>query len=91
MLFPPFVLGLQSSANLSELLDFDARLSKLDNSAAGIVSVSQNTQQAVKTESSSTNGAAVKDETSLMTGTSKPEGSTSFICCEPSVSKVIIS
>ncbi|KAJ7329063.1 hypothetical protein JRQ81_015237 [Phrynocephalus forsythii] len=75
---PASTLGLQSSANLNETLDFDARTSKLDSSVSGIVSVTQNTQQAVTAESSNANGAAVKDETSLMTSTSKPEAKESI-------------
>uniref|UniRef100_A0ABM5GEN0 Host cell factor 2 isoform X1 n=1 Tax=Pogona vitticeps TaxID=103695 RepID=A0ABM5GEN0_9SAUR len=70
---PVSTLGLQSSANLNELLDFNTRTSKLDKSVSGMVSVTQNTQQAGKAESSNANGAAVKDETSLMTGHSKLE------------------
>uniref|UniRef100_G1KS35 Host cell factor C2 n=1 Tax=Anolis carolinensis TaxID=28377 RepID=G1KS35_ANOCA len=61
--------------NVTELLDFDSRSQKLDTSVSGIASTAQNvaSQQAVKTESSSTNGAALKDETSLTAATSKPE------------------
>nr|XP_060632885.1 host cell factor 2 [Anolis sagrei ordinatus] len=61
--------------NVTELLDFDSRSQKLDTSVSGIASTAQNvaSQQAVKTESSSTNGAALKDETSLTAASSKPE------------------
>ncbi|KAF7240557.1 Host cell factor 2 [Varanus komodoensis] len=72
---PASTLGPQISANVNDLLDFDTRTSKLDTSASSIVSTTQNagTQQAVKTESSSTNGAVVKDEASLTTVSSNPE------------------
>ncbi|KAH0616980.1 hypothetical protein JD844_028516 [Phrynosoma platyrhinos] len=72
---PGSTLGPQISANINELLDFDSRTSKLDTSVSSIVSTAQNlaSQQAVKTESSSTNGAVLKDETSLKSATSKLE------------------
>ncbi|XP_048358234.1 host cell factor 2 [Sphaerodactylus townsendi] len=72
---PASTLGSEVSANVNELLDFDTRAAKSDPSVSSVVSTAQNmvTQQAVKTESSSTNGAVVKDDTSLTTVSSKPE------------------
>ncbi|XP_053113793.1 host cell factor 2 isoform X2 [Hemicordylus capensis] len=72
---PASTLGPQLSATVNELLDFDTRTAKSDTSVSGIVSTTQTmvTQQAVKNESSSTNGTVVKDETSLTTVSSKPE------------------
>ncbi|XP_077195852.1 host cell factor 2 [Paroedura picta] len=72
---PASTLGPQISANVNELLDFDMRTAKSDPSVSSIVSSAQNvvTQQAVKTESSSTNGTVAKDDTSLTTVGSKPE------------------
>ncbi|XP_060101572.1 host cell factor 2 [Heteronotia binoei] len=72
---PASTLGPQIPANVNELLDFDTRTTNPDPSVSSIVSTAQNmvTQQAVKTESSSTNGAIVKDDTSLTTVSSKPE------------------
>ncbi|KAM6418579.1 host cell factor 2 isoform 3-T3 [Pluvialis apricaria] len=67
--------GPQTSANVGELHDLDKRTVNPDASVSSIVSSTQTmvTQQAVKTESSSTNGAVVKDETSLTTFNSKSE------------------
>ncbi|KAK9400017.1 host cell factor 2 [Crotalus adamanteus] len=64
---PVSTLGSQMSANLNELLDFDSRTSQVDTSTSSIASTTQNivTQQAVRTNSS--NGAAAKDETPLLT------------------------
>ncbi|XP_066490363.1 host cell factor 2 isoform X2 [Tiliqua scincoides] len=67
---PASTLGPQLSASVNELLDFDTRTTKPDSSVSGIVSA---TQQAVKTESTSTNGTVVKDETSLTTVSLQPE------------------
>uniref|UniRef100_A0A8C0BVL4 Host cell factor C2 n=1 Tax=Buteo japonicus TaxID=224669 RepID=A0A8C0BVL4_9AVES len=66
----------QTSANVGELHDLDKRTVNPDASVSSTVSSTQTmvTQQAVKTESSSTNGAVVKDETSLTTFNSKSEG-----------------
>lgn len=66
---PASTLGPQLSASVNELLDFDTQTTKADTSVSSIVS----TQQAVKTELSSTNGTIVKDETSLMTDRSQSE------------------
>uniref|UniRef100_A0A8C0BTK5 Host cell factor C2 n=1 Tax=Buteo japonicus TaxID=224669 RepID=A0A8C0BTK5_9AVES len=65
-----------TSANVGELHDLDKRTVNPDASVSSTVSSTQTmvTQQAVKTESSSTNGAVVKDETSLTTFNSKSEG-----------------
>uniref|UniRef100_A0A663LRB7 Host cell factor C2 n=1 Tax=Athene cunicularia TaxID=194338 RepID=A0A663LRB7_ATHCN len=65
----------QTSANVGELHDLDKRTVNPDASVSSTVSSTQTmvTQQAVKTESSSTNGAVVKDETSLTTFNSKSE------------------
>ncbi|XP_063176880.1 host cell factor 2 isoform X3 [Chroicocephalus ridibundus] len=67
--------GPQTSANVGELHDLDKRTVNPDASVSSSVSSTQTmvTQQAVKTESSSTNGAVVKDETSLTTFNSKSE------------------
>uniref|UniRef100_A0A8C3K0K5 Host cell factor 1 n=1 Tax=Calidris pygmaea TaxID=425635 RepID=A0A8C3K0K5_9CHAR len=67
--------GPQTSANVGELHDLDKRTVNPDASVSSTVSSTQTmvTQQAVKTESSSTNGAVVKDETSLTTFNSKSE------------------
>uniref|UniRef100_A0A8B9TU96 Host cell factor C2 n=1 Tax=Anas platyrhynchos TaxID=8839 RepID=A0A8B9TU96_ANAPL len=64
-----------TSANVGELHDLDKRTVMPDASVSSTVSSTQTmvTQQAVKTESSSTNGAVVKDETSLTTFNSKSE------------------
>uniref|UniRef100_A0A8C0BUG1 Host cell factor C2 n=1 Tax=Buteo japonicus TaxID=224669 RepID=A0A8C0BUG1_9AVES len=64
-----------TSANVGELHDLDKRTVNPDASVSSTVSSTQTmvTQQAVKTESSSTNGAVVKDETSLTTFNSKSE------------------
>uniref|UniRef100_A0A8C5TZ18 Host cell factor 1 n=1 Tax=Malurus cyaneus samueli TaxID=2593467 RepID=A0A8C5TZ18_9PASS len=64
------------SANVGELHDLDKQTVNPDASVSSTVSSTQTmvTQQAVKTESSSTNGAVVKDETSLTTFNSKSEG-----------------
>ncbi|XP_054487875.1 host cell factor 2 isoform X3 [Agelaius phoeniceus] len=65
----------QTSANVAELHDLDKQSVNPDASVSSTVSSTQTmvTQQAVKTESSSTNGAVVKDETSLTTFNSKSE------------------
>ncbi|XP_039918172.1 host cell factor 2 isoform X1 [Hirundo rustica] len=65
----------QTSANVGELHDLDKQSVNPDASVSCTVSSAQTmvTQQAVKTESSSTNGAVVKDETSLTTFNSKSE------------------
>ncbi|KAM9173211.1 host cell factor 2 isoform 2-T2 [Pangshura tecta] len=81
-LLPACTLGPQTSANVAELHDLDIRTVNPDDSVSSTVSSSQTmvTQQAVKTESSSTNGAVVKDETSLTTFCSKSEvAETTFI------------
>ncbi|XP_068257994.1 host cell factor 2 isoform X3 [Nyctibius grandis] len=67
--------GPQTSANVGELHDLDKRTVNPDASVSSTVSSTRTmvTQQAVKTESSSTNGAVVKDETSLTTFNSKSE------------------
>uniref|UniRef100_K7FJN3 Host cell factor C2 n=1 Tax=Pelodiscus sinensis TaxID=13735 RepID=K7FJN3_PELSI len=83
------VAGPQTSANVAELHDLDIRTVNPDASVSSIVSCSQTmvTQQAVKTESSSTNGAVVKDETSLTTVSSKSEvAETTFIMSSTKVS-----
>ncbi|RLW00067.1 hypothetical protein DV515_00009189 [Chloebia gouldiae] len=66
----------QTSANVGELHALDKQSVNPDASVSSTVSSAQTmvTQQAVKTESSSTNGAVVKDETSLTTFNSKSEG-----------------
>uniref|UniRef100_H0ZLN4 Host cell factor C2 n=1 Tax=Taeniopygia guttata TaxID=59729 RepID=H0ZLN4_TAEGU len=65
----------QTSANVGELHALDKQSVNPDASVSSTVSSAQTmvTQQAVKTESSSTNGAVVKDETSLTTFNSKSE------------------
>ncbi|NXX68348.1 HCFC2 factor, partial [Spizella passerina] len=65
----------QTSPNVAELHDLDKQSVNPDASVSSTVSSTQTmvTQQAVKTESSSTNGAVVKDETSLTTFNSKSE------------------
>ncbi|KAM3674417.1 host cell factor 2 isoform 1-T1 [Ammospiza maritima maritima] len=65
----------QTSPNVAELHDLDKQSVNPDSSVTSNVSSTQTmvTQQAVKTESSSTNGAVVKDETSLTTFNSKSE------------------
>ncbi|XP_057243354.1 host cell factor 2 isoform X2 [Malurus melanocephalus] len=65
----------QPSANVGELHDLDKQTVNPDASVSSSVSSTQTmvTQQAVKTESSSTNGAVVKDETSLTTFNAKSE------------------
>ncbi|XP_030815782.1 host cell factor 2 isoform X3 [Camarhynchus parvulus] len=65
----------QTSANIGELHDLDKQSVNPDASVSSTVSSTQTmvTQQAVKTEPSSTNGAVVKDETSLTTFNSKSE------------------
>ncbi|KAM7130619.1 host cell factor 2 isoform X1 [Ciconia boyciana] len=74
-LLPVCTSSPQSSANVGELHDLDKRTVNPDASVSSTVSSTQTmvTQQAVKTESSSTNGAVVKDETSLTTFNSKSE------------------
>ncbi|XP_010171247.2 host cell factor 2 [Antrostomus carolinensis] len=74
-LLPVCISSLQTSANVGELHDLDKRTVNPDASVSSTVSSTQTmvTQQAVKTESSSTNGAVVKDETSLTTFNSKSE------------------
>lgn len=71
-----FFKGAQTTANVGELHDLDKQSVNPDASVSSTVSSTQTmvTQQAVKTESSSTNGAVVKDETSLTTFNSKSEG-----------------
>uniref|UniRef100_A0A8C4YDU2 Host cell factor 1 n=1 Tax=Gopherus evgoodei TaxID=1825980 RepID=A0A8C4YDU2_9SAUR len=79
----------QTSANVAELHDLDIRTVNPDASVSSTVSSTQTmvTQQAVKTESSSTNGAVVKDETSLTTFSSKSEvAETTFIMPSTKVS-----
>ncbi|KAM4901691.1 host cell factor 2 isoform 2-T2 [Sylvia borin] len=74
-LLPVCTSSAQTSANVGELHDLDKQSVNPDASVSCTVSSSQTmvTQQAVKTESSSTNGAVVKDETSLTTFNSKSE------------------
>ncbi|NXJ10716.1 HCFC2 factor, partial [Odontophorus gujanensis] len=74
-LLPVCTSSPQTSANVGELHDLDKRTVIPDASVSSTVSSTQTmvTQQAVKTESSSTNGAVVKDETSLTTFNSKSE------------------
>uniref|UniRef100_A0A8D0FWG8 Host cell factor 1 n=1 Tax=Strix occidentalis caurina TaxID=311401 RepID=A0A8D0FWG8_STROC len=74
-LLPVCTSSPQTSANVGELHDLDKRTVNPDASVSSTVSSTQTmvTQQAVKTESSSTNGAVVKDETSLTTFNSKSE------------------
>ncbi|XP_015719764.1 host cell factor 2 isoform X3 [Coturnix japonica] len=74
-LLPACTSSPQTSANVGELHDLDKRTVIPDASVSSTVSSTQTTvtQQAVKTESSSTNGAVVKDETSLTTFNSKSE------------------
>ncbi|XP_041282753.1 host cell factor 2 isoform X2 [Onychostruthus taczanowskii] len=74
-LLPVCTSSAQSSANVGELHDLDKQSVNPDASVSSTVSSTQTmvTQQAVKTESSSTNGAVVKDETSLTTFNSKSE------------------
>ncbi|KAM8822014.1 host cell factor 2 [Eudromia elegans] len=74
-LLPVCTSSPQTSANVGELRDLDKRTVNPDASVCSTVSNAQTmvTQQAVKTESSSTNGAVVKDETSLTTFNSKSE------------------
>ncbi|XP_042325727.1 host cell factor 2 isoform X2 [Sceloporus undulatus] len=85
---PGSTLGPQISASINELLDFDSRISKLDTSVSSIISTAKNmtSQQAVKTESSSTNGAVLKDETSLTAVISKPEAKETAVPSTTSVS-----
>uniref|UniRef100_A0A8C5EZK1 Host cell factor 1 n=1 Tax=Gopherus evgoodei TaxID=1825980 RepID=A0A8C5EZK1_9SAUR len=88
-LLPVCTLGPQTSANVAELHDLDIRTVNPDASVSSTVSSTQTmvTQQAVKTESSSTNGAVVKDETSLTTFSSKSEvAETTFIMPSTKVS-----
>ncbi|XP_008175367.3 host cell factor 2 isoform X1 [Chrysemys picta bellii] len=88
-LLPACTLGPQTSANVAELHDLDIRTVNPDASVSSTVSSTQTmvTQQAVKTESSSTNGAVVKDETSLTTFSSKSEvAETTFIMPSTKVS-----
>ncbi|XP_037735756.1 host cell factor 2 isoform X1 [Chelonia mydas] len=90
-LLPACTLGPQTSANVAELRDLDIRTVNPDASVSSTVSSTQTmvTQQAVKTESSSTNGAVVKDETSLTTFSSKSEvAETTFIIPSTKVSTV---
>ncbi|XP_025973735.1 host cell factor 2 isoform X2 [Dromaius novaehollandiae] len=85
-LLPVCTSSPQTSANVGELHDLDKRTVNPDASVSGTVSSTQTmvTQQAVKTESSSTNGAVVKDETSLTTFNSKSEAAeTAFIMPSP--------
>ncbi|NWI82104.1 HCFC2 factor, partial [Dryoscopus gambensis] len=74
-LLPVCTSSAQTSANVGELHDLDKQTVNPDASVSSTVSSTQTmvTQQAVKTESSSTNGAVVKDETSLTTFNSKSE------------------
>ncbi|XP_053572940.1 host cell factor 2 [Bombina bombina] len=71
----PKLIGSQTSSNVNDVHDTDIGMLAPEVSASCIVSSAQNmvTQQAIKTESSSTNGALVKDETSLTTFSTKPE------------------
>ncbi|XP_068800415.1 host cell factor 2 isoform X1 [Struthio camelus] len=81
-LLPVCTSSPQTSANVGELHDLDKRTVNPDASVSSTVSSTQTmvTQQAVKTESSSTNGAVVKDETSLTTFNSKSEAAeTAFV------------
>ncbi|XP_012505704.1 PREDICTED: host cell factor 2 [Propithecus coquereli] len=69
--------GPHTSANVGVLSScLDVRTVIPETSASSTVSGAQTmvTQQAIKTESSSTNGAVVKDETSLTTFSTKSEG-----------------
>ncbi|NXL85566.1 HCFC2 factor, partial [Alectura lathami] len=74
-LLPVCTSSPQTTANVGEFHDLDKRTVIPDASVSSTVSSTQTmvTQQAVKTESSSTNGAVVKDETSLTTFNSKSE------------------
>ncbi|NXB09033.1 HCFC2 factor, partial [Cnemophilus loriae] len=74
-LLPVCTSSAQTSANVGELHDLDKQTVNPDASVSSTVSSTRTmvTQQAVKTESSSTNGAVVKDETSLTTFNSKSE------------------
>ncbi|NXU87145.1 HCFC2 factor, partial [Xiphorhynchus elegans] len=81
-LLPVCASSAQTSANVGELHDLDKQTLNPDASVSSTLSSTQTmvTQQAVKTESSSTNGAVVKDETSLTTFNSKSEAAeTSYI------------
>uniref|UniRef100_A0A2K6FSF8 Host cell factor C2 n=1 Tax=Propithecus coquereli TaxID=379532 RepID=A0A2K6FSF8_PROCO len=74
--------GPHTSANVGVLSScLDVRTVIPETSASSTVSGAQTmvTQQAIKTESSSTNGAVVKDETSLTTFSTKSEGLKSII------------
>ena len=71
------ILGPHTSANIGVLSScLDLRTVIPETSVSGTVSSAQTmvTQQTIKTESSSTNGAVVKDETSLTTFSTKAEG-----------------
>ncbi|KAJ7397783.1 Host cell factor 2 [Pitangus sulphuratus] len=74
-LLPVCTSSAQTSANVGELHDLDKQTVNPDASVSSTICSTQTmvTQQAVKTESSSTNGAVVKDETSLTTFNSKSE------------------
>ncbi|XP_069715775.1 host cell factor 2 isoform X2 [Phaenicophaeus curvirostris] len=73
-LLPVCTSSPQTSTNVGELHDLDKRTVNPDASVSSTSSAqTMVTQQAVKTESSSTNGAVVKDETSLTTFNSKSE------------------
>ncbi|KAM4676891.1 host cell factor 2 [Discoglossus pictus] len=73
--FEPKSIGPHTSSNVNDVHDMDIGIISPEVSASCIVSGAQTmvTQQTIKTESSSTNGALVKDETSLTTFSTKPE------------------
>lgn len=71
------ILGPHTSADIGVLSScLDLRTVIPETSVSSTVSSAQTmvTQQTIKTESSSTNGAVVKDETSLTTFSTKAEG-----------------
>lgn len=73
----PLILGPHTSANIGVLSScLDLRTVIPEPSVSGTIPSTQTmvTQQTIKTESSSTNGAVVKDETSLTTFSTKSEG-----------------
>lgn len=73
----PLILGPHTSANigvLSSCLDLRTVIPETSVSSTVCSAQTMVTQQTIKTESSSTNGAVVKDETSLTTFSTKSEG-----------------
>lgn len=73
----PLILGPHTSANIGVLSScLDLRTVIPEPSVSSTIPSAQTmvTQQTIKTESSSTNGAVVKDETSLTTFSTKSEG-----------------